>query len=76
MIITFPCDKGDTGDSIFCVKQNLWVRVKCNNLNYIDCNILVKMVPFVFFSNVTVTYAYLVAQTIKHLSYIYLMVAT
>lgn len=61
MIITFPCDKGDKGDSIYCVEQKLWVRVKCNNLNYIDCNILVKMVPFVFFSNVTVTCAYLVA---------------
>ena len=41
MVITFPCSIcikaiGDKEDSIYCDKCNLWVHIKCNNLNYID----------------------------------------
>ena len=41
MVITFPCSIcviaiGDKEDSIYCDKCNLWVQIKCNNLNYID----------------------------------------
>ena len=41
MVITFPCSicvkcTGDKEDSIYSYKCNLWVHIKCNNLNYID----------------------------------------
>ena len=41
MVITFPCSicinfTGDKEDSIYSDKCNLWVHIKCNNLNYID----------------------------------------
>ena len=41
VVITFPfsiCVKaiGDEEGSIYCDKCNLWVHIKCNNLNYID----------------------------------------
>ena len=41
MVITFPCSIctktiGDNGNSIYCDKCNLWVYIKCNNLNFID----------------------------------------
>ena len=41
MVITFPCSIsvkaiGDKEDSIYCDKCNLWVHIKCNNLNYVD----------------------------------------
>ena len=41
MVITFPCSIcvkaiGDKEDSIYCDKCNLWVHIKCKNLNYID----------------------------------------
>ena len=41
MVITFSCSIcvkviGDKEGSIFCDKCNLWVHIKCNNLNYID----------------------------------------
>ena len=41
MVIAFPCSIcikaiGDSEDSIYCNKCNLWVYIKCNNLNYID----------------------------------------
>ena len=41
MVITFPfsnCVKaiGDEEGSIYCDKCNLWVYIKCNNLNYVD----------------------------------------
>ena len=40
MVITFPCSIyviaiGDKEDSIYCDKCNLWVKCKCNDLNYI-----------------------------------------
>ena len=41
MVITFLCSMcvkaiGDKEDSIYCDKCNLWVHIKCNNLNYTD----------------------------------------
>ena len=41
MVITFLCNIcvkaiGDKEDSIYCDKCNLWVHIKCNNLNYVD----------------------------------------
>ena len=41
MVINFPCSIctktiGDNDDSIYCDNCNLWVYIKCNNLNFID----------------------------------------
>ena len=41
MVINFPCSIctktiGDNDDSIYCDNCNLWVHIKCNNLNFID----------------------------------------
>ena len=41
MIITFPCSictkaVDDNDYSIYCDKCNLWVHIKCNNLNCLD----------------------------------------
>ena len=41
MVITFPCSActetiGDNDDAMYCGKCNLWVHIKCNNLNVID----------------------------------------
>ena len=41
MVITFPCSictktVDDNDKSIYCAKCNLWVHVKCNNLNFLD----------------------------------------
>ena len=41
MVITFSCSIcvkviGDKEDSIYFDKCNLWVHIKCNNLNYVD----------------------------------------
>ena len=41
MVITFPysiCTKtvDDNDSSIYCDKCNLWVHIKCNNLNFLD----------------------------------------
>ena len=41
MVIHFPCSIctktiGDNDDSIYCDNYNLWVHIKCNNLNFID----------------------------------------
>ena len=79
MVITFPCSicvkaTGDKEDSIYCDKCNLWVHIKCNNLNYIDfkylsgngdpwfclkCNS--QLFPFGALSNKNVCNTYLVA---------------
>ena len=41
MVVPFPCSictktTGDNDDSIYHDKCNLWVHIKCNNLNFID----------------------------------------
>ena len=63
MVITFPCSIcgkaiGDKEDSIYCDKCNLWVHIKCNNLNYIDYKYLSGYGDLAFVSNITVSYWY------------------
>ena len=41
MVKIFPCSIcikvfGDDDNSIYCDKCNLWMNIKCNNLNFID----------------------------------------
>ena len=33
---------GDNDDSIYCGKCNLWLHIKCNNLNFIDYQYLTE----------------------------------
>ena len=45
MVITFPCSActGITDDNdnyIYCDKYNLWVHIKCNDLNFLDLQYL------------------------------------
>ena len=41
MVISFPCSictktVDDNDNSLSCDKCNLWVHIKCNNLNFLD----------------------------------------
>ena len=65
MVITFSCSIctktiDDNGNSIFCDKCNLWVHIKRNNLNFIECQYLNGNGDVGFVSNVTLSYLHLV----------------
>ena len=50
----------DNDNSICCDKCNWWVRIKCNNLSFIDYQYLNKMMTLTFALNVTLSYFHLV----------------
>ena len=45
---------------LFCDKCNLWVHIKRNNLNFIECQYLNGNGDVGFVSNVTLSYLHLV----------------
>ena len=65
MVITFACcictkTIGDNGSSLYGDKCNLWVHIKCYNLNFIVYQYLNGMTTLGFVSNVKLSDFHLV----------------